>query len=178
MEIELEKTFLLKNIPADLKTCPFIEISDIYVPSTVNHPILRIRKRGDKYEMTKKAPINENDSSEQYEKTIPLSKEEFSELSSLPGKRLRKTRYYCPWKNDKVKGERAEIDIYLDNLEGLATADFEFDSAEDKNNFKMPDFCLADVTQEEFCAAGLLAGKKYEDIELHLERYHYTKIKL
>ncbi len=172
MEIELERTFLLKKIPEGLKDCKSIEIFDIYIPQSAPHPILRIRKRGEVFEMTKKAPI-ENDSSEQEERTISLSKEELSELSTLEGKRLRKIRYFYP-----INNRTAEIDIYLDNLEGLATADFEFKTVEEKTNFVMPNFCLAEVTQEEFAAAGYLAGKKYEDIQSFLEKYNYKKIKL
>ena len=173
MEIELERTFLLKEVPKNLKNCESIEILDIYIPQIVSHPILRIRKKGDVFEMTKKAPIKGTDSSEQYEKTIPLSKEEFFELSNLSGKRLRKIRYYCP-----VNKETAEIDIFLDNLEGLVTADFEFDSVEEKANFVMPDFCLADVTQEKGIAGGILAGKKYSEIKPLLDKYKYKRIKI
>ncbi len=172
MEVELERTFLLKKIPEGLEDCKSIEIFDIYIPRSVHHPILRIRKRGEVFEMTKKAPI-ENDSSEQEEQTISLSKEEFSELSTLSGKKLRKIRYFYP-----INNRTAEIDIHLDNLEGLATADFEFSSSEEKSNFTMPDFCLAEVTQEEFAAAGYLSGKKYEDIQSFLEKYNYKKVKL
>ena len=42
---------------------------------------------------------------------------------------------------------------------------------EEKNKFGMPDFCLADVTQEDFIAGGYLAGKGYVDIEKELERF-------
>jgi len=170
MEVELERTFLLKKIPEKLKDCKFIEIFDIYIPQSVPHPILRIRKRGDVFEMTKKSPI-ENDSSEQEEYTISLSEKEFSELSVLEGKRLRKIRHFYP-----VNNKTAEIDFYLDDLEGLVTVDFEFDSSEEKSSFTIPDFCLAEVTQEEFVAAGYLAGKKYEDIQSFLEKYNYKNL--
>ena len=169
MEVELERTFLLKKIPERLKDCKSIEIFDIYIPQSTRHPVLRIRKKGDIFEMTKKAPI-ENDSSEQEEQTISLSKEEFSELSTLEGKKLRKIRYFY-----SINNRTAEIDIYLDNLEGLATADFEFDSPEEKSSFVMPDFCLVEVTQEEYAAAGYLAGKKYSDIQSFLDKYNYQR---
>ena len=87
MEVELERTFLLKKIPKGLKNCKSIEILDIYIPRSVEHPILRIRKKGNVFEMTKKSPV-ENDSSEQREQTIPLSEKEFSELSALEGRVL------------------------------------------------------------------------------------------
>ena len=40
----------------------------------------------------------------------------------------------------------------------------------------MPDFCLADVTQEEFVAGGALCGKKYPDIEQKLAAFGYSRI--
>ena len=71
----------------------------------------------------------------------------------------------------------AGIDIYLDELEGLGVVDFEFTSRQEKDSFKIPDFCLAEVTQDEIIAGGILAGKKYSDIELLLNKYNYKKIK-
>lgn len=176
MEIELERTFLVKELPSNMEGCDSVEILDIYIPKTAGHPILRIRKVGNIYQITKKAPTKGADSSEQYEKTIPLAEEEYKELASLEGKRLRKIRYYCPWQDKNVKNNRVEIDVYLDDLEGLVAADFEFDSVEEKNNFVMPDFCLVDVTQVECIAAGWLTGRKYSDIEPYLNEVNYKKI--
>ena len=171
MEIELERTFLLKSIPAGLEKCKSIEILDIYIPKTAEHPILRIRKKGDFFEITKKCPIKGNDSSEQGEYTISLSKEEFDELSQLKGKGFRKIRYFYPF-----DGKTAEIDVYLDDLKGLVLVDFEFEGREEKNKFEMPNFCLTDVTQEKFTAGGMLAGKKYSDLQSTLEKWGYKKI--
>lgn len=171
MEIELERTFLLKELPKDIKNYKPVEILDTYLPTTIPHPILRLRKEGDNFKITKKAPVKD-DASEQRERTITLSKEEFHELANLSGKRLRKIRYRYP-----VDRYLAEIDIFLDDLEGLALVDFEFSSIEEKARFSIPKFCLADVTQEEFIAGGFLAGKKYSDIESFLKKYNYKEIK-
>ena len=70
----------------------------------------------------------------------------------------------------------AEIDVYQDDFEGLVFVDFEFKTREEKDAFVMPDFCLAETTQELFCAAGWLAGKKYSDIEPFLNTYGYKKV--
>ena len=40
----------------------------------------------------------------------------------------------------------------------------------------MPDFCLADVTEEIFIAGGMLGGKKYKDIEIDLKKFNYKKL--
>ncbi len=171
MEIELEKTYLLKYFPEGIKENKSIEIFDIYIPKSADHSILRIRQRGESFEMTKKEPLRGNDSSEQQEHTIKLSKEEFSELAVVDGKKLHKMRYLHPY------GENtAEIDVYQDNFNGLVLVDIEFKTREQKEKFLMPEFCLAEITQEKFCAAGWLAGKKYSDIEQFLNKYGYKKI--
>jgi hypothetical protein len=57
----------------------------------------------------------------------------------------------------------------------MVLVDFEFDTEEDQAAFAMPEFCLADVTQEDFIAGGILAGKKYQDLEEDLKRFNYHK---
>ena len=169
--IELEKTYLAKYIPKDIEHCKSKEIIDIYIPKSKEHPTLRIRKNGDNYEITKKEPVNKGDSSHQEEQTIILRKDEFNELKKLDGKVARKIRYYFEY-----NGRTAEIDVFQDKLKGLILVDFEFKSKAEKDAFKMPEFCLADVTQEKFIAGGMLCGKSYENIEKELERFKYKKI--
>lgn len=170
-EIERERTFLINVLPEDLKEYPHTVLQDIYIPSTINHPILRLRQKGEKYEMTKKIRLDAHDHSEQKELTIPLTKKEFDELATIKGKRVRKTRYFYPY-----HGMTAEIDVFEDAFAGLVEVDFEFKTSAEKDAFDMPDWCLVDVTQEEFLAGGMLAGKTYKDIEERLERFNYKRI--
>lgn len=170
--IEIEKTFLARELPKGLKNCKSKEVIDIYFPKEAKHPTIRVRKSGDKYEMTKKERLDPNDASMQKEHTISLSKEEFLALSKIDGKRLRKIRYYYEY-----EGKTAEIGVFQGELKGLVLVDFEFDNAEEKDNFKMPDFCLADVTQDDFIAGGMLCGKEYNDIERELGKYGYKRLK-
>ena len=161
----------MKSLPEGLDHCESYEILDIYLPSSSRHPNLRIRKAGDRMVITKKQPMDGADSSRQLEQTIPLSEGEFGELSSIYGKRIRKERYKYDY-----QGRTAEIDVFKDDLAGLVLADFEFKSMEEMEEFAIPDFCLAEVTQEEFIAGGMLSGKRYLDIEEDLKRYDYVKI--
>ncbi len=172
--IEIEKTFLAKYLPTDLKNFPAKEMLDIYVGTEMPHPDLRIRKNGDKYEFTRKSPISESDVSVQKETTISLSKNEFDDLSFTRGKKIQKTRYLYKL----ATGEIAEIDVFGGDLSGLVVVDIEFSSENGKNDFSMPDFCLVEVTQEDFIAGGMLAGKKYADIETSLNKFGYQKITL
>jgi len=169
--IELEKTYLAKSIPENLKDCKSKEIIDIYIPASAEHLKLRIRKNRDKFEMTKKKPVNAGDASHQEEQTIMLDEDEFEALNQIEGKRTHKMRYYFDF-----SGRTAEIDVFQDSLNGLVLVDFEFNTIEKKDNFQMPDFCLAEVTQEDFIAGGMICGKSYEDIEKDLERFGYKKL--
>ncbi len=171
MQDEFELTYLVKEVPAGVFTSPNKEILDIYIPVTADHAILRIRKSGDTYEITKKVPAHSTDSSHQIENTIPLTEAEFGDLSQLPGKRVRKLRYYY-----HEAGTEYEIDVFQDGLTGLVLADVEFSSNEDKAKFVPPTWVLADVTQEKFVAGGMLCGKSYADIESELASYNYKKV--
>lgn len=169
-EIELEKTYLAKYIPSDIGTCKSKEIVDLYFPKDEYHPTLRLRNCNGKMELTKKTMVG-NDASHQIEETIRLDPDEFQVLNGLPGKRLHKRRYYYPYQNFVT-----EIGVFLDDLAGLVLVDVEFTSLEAKNAFAMPDFCLADVTEEEWAAGGVLSGKAYTELETILEKYQYQKL--
>lgn len=170
-EVELEFTYLAKEIPKGLAESPSKVIVDVYYPAEMEHPYLRIRQRGDSYELTKKEPANGTDASYQLEHTVQLSREEFNALTKAPGRRVVKRRYYYDY-----QGRTAEVDVFEGGLKGLVEVDFEFTDREEQLAFKMPDFCLADVTQETFTAGGMLAGKTYKDIEQKLASYNYKPL--
>lgn len=171
--IELERTFLAKSLPENLKECPCKDIVDMYIENGDGHLTLRIRKNGDGYKLVQKSLMDSNDRSKQLETTIDLSQAEYESLSPSRSRKVEKTRYLYPY-----QGKTAEYDIFTGSLVGLVVIDFEFETEEAKDAFVMPDFCLADVTQENFIAGGALAGKSYEDIEGELERFGYQKLKL
>lgn len=172
-EIEYEKTYLLKSLPAGIEQANYVLISDIFIPELAGHPQVRLRQKGDEYVITKKYPVNSGDSSKQFEHTIELDKDEFDALASCSDKGFVKRRYFM-----EFGGRPAEIDIYHEKLEGLAVIDFEFDTEEEKDQFEMPDFVLADVTQEEAIAGGFLAGKTIDDIIPLIEKYGYKKMEI
>lgn len=171
VEIEREKTYLASRVPDNLTIDNSIVIRDIYIPEHSSHASLRLRQKGDTYEMTKKIQVIQGDSSRQTEHTIPLSAEEFDALASCSTKSLRKRRYYT-----QIEGHDAEVDIYEDVLQGLIVIDFEFTSDTELGDFVQPEVALADVTQDEIVGGGFLAGRSYEDIKEGLEEYGYERI--
>ena len=171
--IELELTYLAKSLPDNLSSCPTKKITDYYVENGTTHADLRIRKNGNTYEFTRKSPVADNDASKQTETTILINETEFESLSQANVRKVEKTRYYF-----EHEGRTAEFDVFAGDLEGLIVIDFEFESEAEKAAFMMPDFCLADITQEDFIAGGMIAGKSYKDIEQNLRRFDYKKLQL
>ena len=100
-----------------------------------------------------------------------MTEEEFAALSRCSAKRVAKDRYRVV-----IDGILAEIDVFIEDLAGLVLIDFEFDTEDEKDNFIPPSIALADVTQENFIAGGLLAGKTYDTIAPELARFCYKKL--
>jgi CYTH domain-containing protein len=172
VEIELERIYLAGVLPSELLQCRSEIISDVYVPDTAAHAILRLRHKGEAYEITKKTPIDGTDSSRQTEHTIQLTQAEYEALAACSAKSFVKRRFYC-----EIDGHKAEIDVYQEKLAGLIVIDFEFDSNEELDAFQKPDFCLADVSQDAVTAGGKLAGLRYEDIAGELQsKYGYERM--
>lgn len=53
-ELELELTYLAKEIPNEIQNIQPTRIIDLYIPDTVEHAHLRLRQKGEKYEITKR----------------------------------------------------------------------------------------------------------------------------
>lgn len=170
-EIELEQTYLAKYLPKDLKSSSSKEIVDIYFPKNSPRANLRLRKSGDTYVITKKTKVSPDSSSVHLENSISLSESEFLALELADGNKIVKTRYYYPC-GQKI----AEIDIFSGQHKGLVLVDFEFSNAEEMNDFKMPDFCLADVTEEEIIAGGVLSHETMSSVMKVLEKFSYKEI--
>ncbi len=168
--IEYEKTYLAAMFPEDLHAYKHFEIRDKYFPMEVDHPYLRLRSKNGRFEITKKSTMS-SDASTHEENTISLSKEEFEALYQAPGLELHKIRFVYPYQQIQC-----EIDVYLDLLQGLVVVDIETDSQQALNELEMPSFCLRDVTDIEFIAAGKLSGKSYEDIKHQLEELGYKPL--
>lgn len=169
IQTEIETTYLAHSLPAAIKGLEGRTIIDTYFPANVAHPHLRIRQKGSSYTLTKKTQVTPGDASTQTEENIDLTKEEFEALNAGNGKTVAKIRYEMP-----IGEYTAEIDVFTGDLEGLVLIDVEFPSTEARDAFVKPDFCGQDVTQEDFIAGGMLAGKTLADITPDLQRLGYT----
>ncbi len=170
-DLEIELTYLAKQIPVEIVNAVGQELIDIYVPEDVDFPQLRIRKKDNHYEITKKSPFKQGDLSAHYEDTILLNEAEYWVLSRVSSKKLEKRRF-----SSSVGNYMIELDIFQGDLTGLVLIDFEFKTLEDKAEFTPPFYCLADVTQEKLMLGNHLAGKTYQDIEPILKAFRYKPL--
>lgn len=170
--VELELTYLARSLPEALIPSEGSLLRDVYFPvNSAAHPHVRLRQKGSNYFITKKTMLESGDASQHLEQTISLSQEEFTDLVRGSDRSVDKIRF-----NVLIGRHAADVDVFTHGLEGLVLIDFEFDSVEEMNSFIPPDCCLVDVTQEDFIAGGLLAGKSYIDISDDLKRLNYVPI--
>lgn len=164
-EIEKEFTFLLKNIPEIVRDWKIEYMRDVYIPKESLHPQIRLRQRGHMYFLTKKTPLREGDTSEMKEETIHLTEQEFKFFDeSMKGKELEKNRY-SSIENDL----NIEIDEYLGDLKPLIVMDIEWKFEKPTQEIISKFDIVREITDEYNLAAGMLAGKKYNEIEKYLK---------
>lgn len=161
--LEIEKTFLVKKFPGNLKKYKAVSIQQGYLSKPPSP--LRIRKKGDKYEITKKLPVHGEKFWVVDEINIPLRVEEFNLLWLNVLRSLEKTRYLVPLPGKLV----AELDVFEGKLSGLSLVEVEFGSEEELKVFVPPDWFGRDVTDEEFSANSFLAGKSFAGIKKYLK---------
>ena len=136
--IERERVFLLKELPEDLLEFKHIDIKIGDVTSSNDVNVLKVRQKGDVYEIIKKELISPQ---EKKEYLIPLNEEEFKRLFSVTQRRHAKKGFFYPL--DKYV---CELDIYMDEMAGYARAEVEFDNIEELELFDPPSWFGEEIT--------------------------------
>ena len=151
--IEIEKKFLIKNIPNNLSDFENKKILQGYISRS---PVIRARQYGDKYFLTVKG-------SGQLKRTeweMEISETQFNNLwqkaEDFP---VEKQRYLIPLENNFI----AELDIYFGVLDGLITCEVEFENEKDAEKFIPPDWFSEDVTFDKRFSNTNLSKLTYED---------------
>ena len=135
--LEIERKFLLSSIP-DLSNFKFSEIEQGYISFV---PEIRVRNKDENYYITSKSDGTK------VRKEIETEINELTYLiltNLIKGRLIKKTRYKIPLYNNLI----AELDIYHDELDGLATVEVEFNSEDEANNFLIPSWFGKDVTSD------------------------------
>jgi adenylate cyclase len=136
---EIERKFLVPAAPGEIGRASFEEIEQGYLVVSPRSE-LRLRTIGDKRLLT----LKRGSGSERLEVEIELSEPQFGALwGATEGARVTKRRFYA-----SIGDATAEIDVYGGRLDGLITAEVEFESREQAEAFEPPPWFGADVTED------------------------------
>ena len=143
---EIERKWLIrkKDLPYNLNDSN-VHIYDIQQTYLCFEPEMRVRNynNGESYEFTIKDNLSE-DGLIRDEYNLDISKEEYENLLiKKEGITIHKTRYQF-----YEDGQLIAIDIFHDDLDGLAYMEIEFPSKEESDNFPTPDWVIKDVTDD------------------------------
>lgn len=160
MNIELEKKFLVKEIP-DLTSIGKSKIIQGYLKREDDKKsTIRIRRLDEKAFVTIKID-NGCSGLQEFEYEIPLG--DFNEMiTEVKDNFVEKTRYYIPLNKFWI-----ELDVFEKNLDGLVVAEVEFNSKIDFDNFVPPEWFGKEVTFDKNFSNASLSMKKFIDLELN-----------
>jgi CYTH domain-containing protein/CHAD domain-containing protein len=146
---EIERKFLVGEMPR--AESGQTEIEQGYL-ALDEHGEVRLRRKGGELLLTAKTGHGEV----REEVEVPLEPRAFEALWPLTaGRRVRKVRHYVPLRDQL----RAEIDVYAGALDGLRTAEIEFESIEQADGFRPPSWLGAELTGDERYANQSLATR-------------------
>ncbi len=152
---EIERKFLVKELPEGLENCKKLLIKQGYIST---NPTIRLRQQNDEYILTVKG----SGIMKKVEYELPLEKEQFENLwKKIEGNIIIKTRYRIPLENNYI----AELDIYDDFLKGFMNIEVEFSSTKEAILFEPPTWFGQEVTQnKEYSNASLAKFGKPKNI--------------
>lgn len=139
---EIERKFVAKNIPQNISPIKRQIISQGYLAiESASKKEVRLRHKGDRFYLT----VKSGQGLVRGEAETEISQEQFEVLWPMTeGRRLEKERRVFLLPN----GNKAEVDIFFEKLEGLVLVEVEFASEEESNAFKAPEWFEREVTTD------------------------------
>lgn len=134
--MEIEKKFLIRELPEHLEQYPCSRIEQGYLSKD---PVIRIRRLDDMYVLTyknrvdarKRDPVCVNQEIE-----LPLIRESYEHLKSkIDGCIIEKNRFRIPYQSFTI-----ELDVFHGAYEGMTLAEVEFSTEEEADHFVAPDW--------------------------------------
>lgn len=171
MGVEIEKKFLVRELPKDLNRYPFHVIEQGYLNV---HPAIRVRREDDIYYMTYKGDLNNKDEEDhkkdeggkigKTEYNMPLDAASYEHMvSKADGNIIYKKRYLIPINKDAYTPEyikqhheigqmmdngdiKIELDVFEGLFEGRIIAEIEFPDEDAARNYRPADWFGEEVT--------------------------------
>ncbi len=146
---EIERKFLIKELPANLSEYPFHELTQGYLNTD---PVVRVRKEDDTYYLTYKG----KGFIEKEEYNLPLNEDAFLHLlPKADGNIISKKRYLIPCDPYTI-----ELDVFDKPFAPLIIAEVEFPTLEEAKAFTPPQWFSKDVTGDYHYSNSYLSQKK------------------
>lgn len=138
-ETEMERVFLLREFPKDLKKSRhiIIRVGDFFDSNSID--ALKIKQKGDKYALIKKEG---NSALKRTEHTIFIKNGEFDILWRCTTQKHEKIRYFY-----KIDSHLCEIDLYQGKLLGYVRAEVEFKNPKVMKSFVPPMWFGEEITR-------------------------------
>lgn len=140
--MEIEKKFLVKQMPENLEKYDSVQIEQAYLNQK---PVIRIRKWGEEYLLTYKSrKEEEKDVCVNQEVELPLTREAYEHLKEkADGCIVEKTRYRIAYMDYTI-----ELDVFHGRYEGMVLAEVEFPSTEAARCFVPPEWFDKNVSDD------------------------------
>ncbi|HTU30235.1 MAG TPA: CYTH domain-containing protein [Solirubrobacteraceae bacterium] len=139
--MEIERKFLVPDLPADLDQMPSTLIEQGYIVIGADGTEVRVRRRGGDAVLTIKAGAGRTRTEEEF----AIDDERFARLWPLTeGRRVEKTRHVMATDG----GLEFEIDVYTGGLAGLSVVEVEFASEQAADTFTPPAWFGREVTDD------------------------------
>ena len=140
--MEIERKYLLKEIPEWVKACPYKEMEQSYISRS---PVIRVRHIVQDGRETFILTLKGRGLSMREEYELDLNRLEYLNLlSKAEGRTIEKRRYLVPLEG----GLTAEVDEFSGELAGLKLVEVEFPSEEAMRAFCAPEWFGRDVSEE------------------------------
>lgn len=161
--MEIERKFLVQELPENLKQYPYSCIEQAYISTT---PVIRVRRKDDRYILTCKGQGFL--SREEHE--LFLSQEEYQNLlARAQGQIIAKKRYQIPYQSNII-----ELDVFEGALAPLVIAEVEFETERDALDFQPPKWFGEEVTYDPAYTNAALSHEDKKD-EICPGRYRHFK---
>ena len=153
--LEIERKFLVSELPENLEEFPQRDIKQGYMVITKDGTEIRIRKEQEDEKEKYYQQIKSGGGEIRFEsQETELSEEVFDSLwKEKVGQGIEKTRYKIPYEYQDEQGTEKEVvidlDIFKNDLDGHLTVEVEFENEEDSKSFVPPDWFNEELTNNE-----------------------------
>ncbi|MBR5471862.1 MAG: DUF1653 domain-containing protein [Oscillibacter sp.] len=162
--MEIERKFLVRQLPPDLEQYPRQRLEQAYLSRS---PVIRVRRMDAQHVLTVKG----KGFLQREEHELQLSEAEYQQLlARAEGRRIVKDRYRIPCGSYVI-----ELDVFAPPFAPLVLAEVEFSTEEDALSFCPPDWFGAEVTYDPAYTNAALSGREEEKPDIRPGRYRHYK---